>query len=32
VREFCIEHTTRNVYDTFFEPLLEAKFGERMGT
>ncbi|AHG04581.1 protoporphyrinogen oxidase [Halobacterium sp. DL1] len=31
VREFCIEHTTRNVYDTFFEPLLEAKFGERMG-
>jgi protoporphyrinogen oxidase len=30
VREFCIEHTTRNVYETFFEPLLEAKFGERM--
>ncbi|GAD51782.1 phytoene desaturase [Halarchaeum acidiphilum MH1-52-1] len=29
VREFCIEHTTRNVYETFFEPLLEAKFGER---
>ncbi|MFB6269825.1 MAG: NAD(P)/FAD-dependent oxidoreductase [Halobacterium sp.] len=30
VKEFCIEHTTRNVYETFFEPLLEAKFGERM--
>ncbi|WP_232702741.1 NAD(P)/FAD-dependent oxidoreductase [Halobacterium wangiae] len=30
VEEFCIEHTTRNVYETFFEPLLEAKFGERM--
>ncbi|GGN14815.1 NAD(P)/FAD-dependent oxidoreductase [Halarchaeum nitratireducens] len=29
VKEFCIEHTTRNVYETFFEPLLEAKFGER---
>ncbi|MXR22117.1 NAD(P)/FAD-dependent oxidoreductase [Halobacterium bonnevillei] len=30
VKQFCIEHTTRNVYETFFEPLLEAKFGERM--
>ncbi|WP_336036405.1 NAD(P)/FAD-dependent oxidoreductase [Halobacterium yunchengense] len=30
VEEFCVEHTTRNVYETFFEPLLEAKFGERM--
>jgi protoporphyrinogen oxidase len=30
VTEFCIEHTTRNVYETFFEPLLRAKFGERM--
>jgi protoporphyrinogen oxidase len=30
VKEFCIEHTTRNVYETFFEPLLRAKFGERM--
>jgi len=29
VKEFCIEHTTKNVYETFFEPLLEAKFGER---
>ncbi|QLC32820.1 NAD(P)/FAD-dependent oxidoreductase [Halarchaeum sp. CBA1220] len=29
VKEFCVEHTTENVYETFFEPLLEAKFGER---
>ncbi|MBO4249134.1 NAD(P)/FAD-dependent oxidoreductase [Halomicrobium sp. IBSBa] len=29
VKEFAREHTTENVYETFFEPLLEAKFGER---
>ena len=29
VREFAIEHTTENVYETFFEPLLDAKFGSR---
>ncbi|PSP94499.1 protoporphyrinogen oxidase [Halobacteriales archaeon QS_4_62_28] len=29
IREFVVEHTTNNVYETFFEPLLEAKFGER---
>ena len=27
--EFAREHTTDNVYETFFEPLLEAKFGSR---
>jgi protoporphyrinogen oxidase len=27
--EFAREHTTENVYDTFFEPLLDAKFGSR---
>jgi len=26
---FAKEHTTENVYRTFFEPLLDAKFGER---
>ncbi|WP_232686287.1 NAD(P)/FAD-dependent oxidoreductase [Halobacterium zhouii] len=30
VKEFCIEHTTRNVYETFFQPLLRAKFGDRV--
>ncbi|MEZ3142763.1 NAD(P)/FAD-dependent oxidoreductase [Halobaculum sp. MBLA0143] len=25
--EFAREHTTDNVYETFFDPLLEAKFG-----
>ncbi len=29
VEEFLLEHTTRGVYEYFFEPLLEAKFGER---
>ncbi|MFB6069806.1 MAG: NAD(P)/FAD-dependent oxidoreductase [Halanaeroarchaeum sp.] len=29
IREFVIEHTTRGVYENFFEPLLEAKFGSR---
>ncbi|WP_058366172.1 NAD(P)/FAD-dependent oxidoreductase [Haloparvum sedimenti] len=31
VDEFLIEHTTRGVYDHFFEPLLDAKFGDRKG-
>jgi protoporphyrinogen oxidase len=29
VREFILEHTTRGVYENFFEPLLDAKFGDR---
>ena len=29
VEEFVRDHTTRNVYETFFEPLLDAKFGSR---
>ncbi len=29
IREFLLEHTTRNVYEYFFEPLLDAKFGSR---
>jgi protoporphyrinogen oxidase len=29
VREFLLEHTTRGVYENFFAPLLNAKFGER---
>jgi protoporphyrinogen oxidase len=29
VREFIESHTTRRVYEHFFEPLLEAKFGSR---
>ena len=29
VEEFLLEHTTRGVYEYFFEPLLEAKFGDR---
>jgi len=29
VKEFVLEHTTETVYDTFFEPLLDAKFGDR---
>jgi protoporphyrinogen oxidase len=29
VTEFLLEHTTRGVYEYFFEPLLEAKFGDR---
>jgi len=28
-REFVVEHTTENVYESFFEPLLDAKFGSR---
>jgi protoporphyrinogen oxidase len=27
VEQFAREHTTQNVYETFFEPLLDAKFG-----
>ncbi|WP_101294617.1 NAD(P)/FAD-dependent oxidoreductase [Halegenticoccus soli] len=29
IRDFLIEHTTRGVYENFFEPLLDAKFGSR---
>ncbi|PSQ10319.1 protoporphyrinogen oxidase, partial [Halobacteriales archaeon QS_7_68_65] len=29
IREFLLDHTTRGVYEHFFEPLLEAKFGSR---
>jgi protoporphyrinogen oxidase len=31
IREFVCEHTTRRVYENFFDPLLEAKFGSRKG-
>jgi protoporphyrinogen oxidase len=29
IKEFLLEHTSRGVYEYFFEPLLEAKFGSR---
>jgi protoporphyrinogen oxidase len=29
IRDFLIDHTTENVYETFWEPLLDAKFGAR---
>jgi len=29
VTEFLLEQTTRNVYEQFWEPLLDAKFGSR---
>ncbi|MFB6134688.1 MAG: NAD(P)/FAD-dependent oxidoreductase [Halanaeroarchaeum sp.] len=29
IRDFVLDHTTRGVYENFFEPLLEAKFGDR---
>jgi protoporphyrinogen oxidase len=29
IEAFVVEHTTRRVYDNFFEPLLDAKFGDR---
>ncbi|EMA43423.1 NAD(P)/FAD-dependent oxidoreductase [Halococcus saccharolyticus] len=29
ITEFLLDHTTRGVYENFFEPLLEAKFGSR---
>jgi protoporphyrinogen oxidase len=31
IEEFLVEHTTRGVYEQFFEPLLDAKFGSRAG-
>jgi protoporphyrinogen oxidase len=30
IKQFLLEHTTRGVYENFFEPLLRAKFGSRM--
>lgn len=29
IKEFVLDHTTRGVYEKFFEPLLDAKFGSR---
>ncbi len=29
VKEFLLDHTTRRVYENFWEPLLDAKFGSR---
>ncbi|MFC4357482.1 NAD(P)/FAD-dependent oxidoreductase [Halobium salinum] len=29
IKQFLLEHTTRGVYENFFEPLLDAKFGSR---
>ncbi len=29
IKEFLLDHTTRGVYENFWEPLLEAKFGDR---
>jgi len=29
IEEFLLEHTTRSVFENFFLPLLEAKFGDR---
>ncbi|WP_224334456.1 NAD(P)/FAD-dependent oxidoreductase [Haloprofundus halobius] len=29
LKDFIVDHTTQNVYDNFFEPLLDAKFGSR---
>lgn len=29
VKEFLLDHASRGVYDQFFEPLLDAKFGDR---
>jgi len=29
IRDFLLEHTTRHVYESFWEPLLDAKFGSR---
>ncbi|WP_132059510.1 NAD(P)/FAD-dependent oxidoreductase [Halorussus amylolyticus] len=31
IEEFLLEHTSRGVYEGFFEPLLDAKFGSRKG-
>ncbi|MGM0590934.1 MAG: NAD(P)/FAD-dependent oxidoreductase [Halobacteriota archaeon] len=30
VTDFLLDHTTRGVYENFFEPLLDAKFGSRV--
>ena len=30
IKDFLLEHTTRGVYENFFEPLLDAKFGDRV--
>ncbi|WP_323675439.1 NAD(P)/FAD-dependent oxidoreductase [Halorubellus sp. PRR65] len=30
IKQFLLEHTTRGVYENFFEPLLNAKFGDRV--
>jgi len=29
IKDFLLAHTTRGVYENFFEPLLDAKFGDR---
>jgi protoporphyrinogen oxidase len=29
IKEFLLSHTTRGVYENFWEPLLDAKFGSR---
>jgi len=29
IKEFLLDHTTRSVYENFWEPLLDAKFGTR---
>jgi protoporphyrinogen oxidase len=29
IKEFLLDHTTRSVYENFWEPLLDAKFGSR---
>ncbi|MFW5934553.1 MAG: NAD(P)/FAD-dependent oxidoreductase [Halolamina sp.] len=29
IKQFLLEHTTHGVYENFFEPLLDAKFGAR---
>jgi len=29
IKDFLLEHTTRHVYESFWEPLLDAKFGSR---
>jgi protoporphyrinogen oxidase len=29
IKEFLLEHTSRGVYENFWEPLLDAKFGSR---
>ncbi|MEF8801556.1 MAG: NAD(P)/FAD-dependent oxidoreductase [Halolamina sp.] len=29
IKQFLLDHTSRGVYENFFEPLLSAKFGDR---